>query len=216
MRKKFLIYLFILLFGNIMKACMSDDDCSNGQGYCIPMGKNRYCSCISGFGGYDCSLKPSNHCFSSFQEVEQLDLSFNSTIETKFDPIHQQLTIIISIGLQKNHFLYPTMNNDISNTPPYSEYTLITFQGNETNMECNYPNSNTSNWINWKKYAASKNECIDKYELNANWEIAKNQCNFILTSQGLEQYITVSRKYKLASLRNFTLESTISITYLIR
>lgn len=198
-----------------MKECNVNSDCSNGQGFCVQMGSKKYCSCASGFGGDNCSLKPSEYCLPWFSNVEQLNLNFNSSIQTILDPVTQKLTIVILISLQKNPFLYPS-TNDTPNIPPYSEQTTIIFQGN-TSVECNYPSNNNTQPINWNKNYASFNECVDRYELIADWEIAKNKCNFIIGENGdLQQYITISRKYKTGEIRNISIEGEISIQYLIR
>jgi hypothetical protein len=186
----------------ICAQCNTDADCSNGLGICVTSSIGRYCSCLSGFGGCDCSLTPSTQCSGSYSAVDPLQANFqaNATVD------YQYPDLFVSVEANLEESAWGNGGSDPANVPPYSLETIIYFGSSPTSYpQCSYPNGEAT----WKDLPAGAS-CSDVYQAGMSWSYAKDNCGFSapIGSRNYSQTVTILRRYNLNGVLTRTEKTT--------
>jgi len=186
-------------------SCSSDSACNFGL--CTPSGNSSFCSCLSGFGGSNCQIRPSSNC--TVHNVSSESTNFDPFVTLAYS-YPSQVLLDVTVPVEESIFEIPSVGSP-NNTAPYSLETTIYF-GNGSFPECSFPNTL------WQDLAASSSDCVDRYRLNISFVDVVNKCGFSDEAQNrtYEQTITIDRKYLVLASRGYNLTRTDSRSFTLK
>ena len=176
----------ILFLAEPVDTCQTDADCSGGHGICI----SSHCSCLSGFGGALCELRPDASC--TYSPVDPNAASFNPSFSLNFG--NSTLNIQVATNLEQSQYLAPSINDTLGSATAFALATFVQFGDSPT--PCDYPSTES-----WSHPSASV-DCHDNYYLSLPWATAVSQCGFSAPagSHTWSKTVTATRMYQLPDL----------------